>query len=66
MVDTESSSEHSTTGSESEDDADNEDDVNDTSDTDIPLSLEEIGSELSEEAYDYSSLEEDDEPKKSK
>lgn len=66
VVDTESSSEHSTTGSESEDDADNEDDVNDTSDTDIPLSLEEIGSELSEEAYDYSSLEEDDEPKKSK
>ena len=64
VVDTESSSEHSGTGSETEDE--DEEDINDSSDTDpdIPLLLEEIGSELSEEAYDYSSDSEDDEPKK--
>ena len=64
VVDTESSSEHSGTGSETEDE--DEEDINDSSDTDpdIPLLLEEIGSELSEEAYDYSSDSEDEEPKK--
>ena len=64
VVDTESSSEHSGTGSETEDE--DEEDINDSSesDPDIPLLLEEIGSELSEEAYDYSSDSEDDEPKK--
>ena len=40
------------------------DDLNDSSDPD-PL-LEDIGSELSEEAYDYSSSEEEKDPKKSK
>ena len=64
VVDTESSSEHSGTGSETEDE--DEEDINDSSDTDpdIPLLLEEIGSELSEEAYDYSSDSEDEEHKK--
>lgn len=62
VVDTESSSEHSATSSGSEDDDDDDDvdadnDINDSSDPD-PL-LEDIGSELSEEAYDYSSSEED-------
>ena len=67
VVDTESSSEHSGTGSETEDEDDDiNDDINDSSDTepDMPLLLEEIGSELSEEAYDYSSGSEDEEPKK--
>lgn len=67
VVDTESSSEHSASGSEDEDDTEeSEDTENDTSDTDpdAVLLLEEIGSELSEEEYDYSSSEEDDEPKK--
>lgn len=66
VVDTESSSEHSGTGSETEDE-DEDDDINDDSsgtEPDIPLLLEEIGSELSEEAYDYSSDSEDNEPKK--
>jgi hypothetical protein len=62
VVDTGSSSEHSATssGSEEEEDDDNDDadnDINDSSDPD-PL-LEDIGSELSEEAYDYSSSEEE-------
>ena len=66
VVDTESSSEHSGTSSESEDEDDDDDidDLNDSSDPD-PL-LEDIGSELSEEAYDYSSSEEEKDPKKSK
>jgi hypothetical protein len=62
VVDTESSSEHSASGSEDEDDTEDSEDVeNDTSDTDqdAVLLLEEIGSELSEEAYDYSSSEDD-------
>lgn len=63
VVDTESSSEHSGTSSGSEDEDDDIDDLNDSSDPD-PL-LEDIGSELSEEAYDYTSSEEED-PKKSK
>jgi hypothetical protein len=64
VVDTESSSEHSGTGSETEDE--DEEDINDSSDTepDMPLLLEEIGSELSEEAYDYSDSEDDTGPKK--
>jgi hypothetical protein len=62
VVDTESSSEHSGTSSGSEEEDDDIDDINDSSDPE-PL-LEDIGSELSEEAYDYSSSEED--PKKSK
>jgi hypothetical protein len=64
VVDTESSSEHSGTGSETEDE--DEEDINDSSDTDpdIPLLLEEIGSELSEEAYDYSDSEDNNEPNK--
>jgi hypothetical protein len=69
VVDSESSSEHSETGSETEDEDDDiNDDINDSSDTepDIPLLLEEIGSELSEEAYDYSSDSEDDEEPKKK
>jgi len=66
VVDTESSSEHSGTGSETEDE--DEEDINDSSDTDpdVPLLLEEIGSELSEEAYDYSDSEDNNEPNKSK
>jgi len=64
VVDTESSSEHSETGSDddSEDNLEDdlEDDLKDTSDSDTPLLLEDIGSELSEEAYDYSSSSEDD------
>ena len=66
VVDTESSSEHSGTSSGSEtEDEDENDDVNDSSESDpeIPLLLEEIGSELSEDAYDYSSSEEDDKSK---
>ena len=67
VVDTESSSEHSGSGTSSGSDDDSEDDLVDseeTSDPDIPLLLEDIGSELSEEAYDYSSSEEGEEPKK--
>jgi hypothetical protein len=62
VVDTESSSEHSGTSSGSEDEDDDDiDDLNDSSDPE-PL-LEDIGSELSEEAYDYSSSEEDKDKK---
>ena len=65
VVDSESSSEHSGTSSGSEDDDDDvDDDLNDSSDPD-PL-LEDIGSELSEEAYDYSSSETEEPNKKSK
>ena len=66
VVDTESSSEHSASGSEDEGDTEDSEDVeNDTSDTDqdAVLLMEEIGSELSEEEYDYSSSEEDDNKK---
>ena len=66
VVDTESSSEHSASGSEDEDDTEDSEDVeNDTSDTDpdAALLMEEIGSELSEEAYDYSSSEDEDDKK---
>jgi hypothetical protein len=66
VVDTESSSEHSASGSEDEDDTEDSEDVeNDTSDTDqdAVLLLEEIGSELSEEAYDYSSSEDENDKK---
>jgi hypothetical protein len=70
VVDTDSSSDHSASGSEDEDDTEDSEDVeNDTSDTDqdAVLLLEEIGSELSEESYDYSSEEdESDKNKKSK
>ena len=64
VVDTESSSEHSGTSSGSDTD-DEDEDINDSSESDpeIPLLLEEIGSELSEDAYDYSSSEEDDKSK---
>jgi len=64
VVDTESSSEHSGSGSSSgSDDDDSEDDLVDseeTSDPEMPLLLEDIGSELSEESYDYSSSEDGD------
>ena len=65
VVDTESSSEHSESdGSDDDDDDESEiDDSDETEDLD-KLIMEDIGSELSEEAYDYSSS--DDEPKKSK
>ena len=62
VVDTESSSDHSGSGSSSGSDDDSEDDLVDseeTSDPDTPLLLEDIGSELSEEAYDYSSSEDE-------
>jgi len=64
VVDTESSSEHS--GSESSG-SDDESDINDseeTTDKEEGIVLEDIGSELSEEAYDYSS--EDEEKDKDK
>lgn len=60
VVDSESSSEHSGTSSGSEDEDDADDDLNDSSDPDPLL---EDGSELSEDAYDYSSSE-TEEPKK--
>jgi len=67
VVDTESSSEHSGSGSSSgSDDDDSEDDLvnsEETSDSDTPLLLEDIGSELSEEAYDYSSSEDETDKK---
>lgn len=61
VVDTDSSSERSETGSDDESDEDEtgDDDVKDTSDSDTPLLLEDIGSELSEEEYDYSSSEDE-------
>ena len=77
VVDTESSSEHSGSESAGSDDDDESelDDSEETTDKEEGLILEEIGSELSEEAYDYSSdeekykdkdkdKEEDDNPKK--
>jgi hypothetical protein len=62
VVDTDSSTERSETGSDDESDEDEtgDDDVKDTSDSDTQLLLEDIGSELSEEEYDYSSSEDDD------
>jgi hypothetical protein len=62
VVDTDSSTERSETGSDDESDEDEtgDDDVKDTSDSDTPLLLDDIGSELSEEEYDYSSSEDDD------
>jgi hypothetical protein len=67
VVDTESSSEHSESGSSNgSDNDDSEDDLVDseeTSDQDTPLLLEDIGSELSEEAYDYSSSEDENDKK---
>lgn len=61
VVDTDSSTERSETGSDDESDEDEtgDDDVKDTSDSDTPLLLEDIGSELSEESYDYSSSEDE-------
>lgn len=60
VVDTDSSTERSETGSDDESDEDDTgDDVKDTSDSDTPLLLEDIGSELSEESYDYSSSEDE-------
>lgn len=62
VVDSESSSEHSASGSEDEDETEDSEDIeNDTSDTDpdATLLLEDIGSELSEEEYDYSSEEDE-------
>jgi hypothetical protein len=66
VVDTDSSTERSETGSDDESDEDEtgDDDVKDTSDSDTQLLLEDIGSELSEEEYDYSSSEDDDADKK--
>jgi hypothetical protein len=67
VVDTESSSEHSGSGSSCGSDDDSEDDLVDseeTSDPDTLLLLEDIGSELSEESYDYSSSEDEDEDDK--
>ena len=66
VVDTESSSEHSGTssGSEDDDDDDDDDNIDDINDSSDPDPLLEDGSELSEEAYDYSSSEEDEDPKK--
>lgn len=66
VVDTDSSTERSETGSDDESDEDEtgDDDVKDTSDSDTPLLLDDIGSELSEEEYDYSSSEDDDADKK--
>ena len=66
VVDTESSSEHSgSDGSDVDDDEDESeiDDSDETEDLD-KLIMEDIGSELSEEAYDYSSS--DEQPKKSR
>jgi hypothetical protein len=67
VVDTESSSEHSGSSSGSDDDDSeddtNDDDLKDTSDSDTPLLLEDIGSELSEEEYDYSSSEDETDKK---
>ena len=66
VVDTESSSEHSGSSSGSDDDSEddtNDDDLKDTSDSDTPLLLEDIGSELSEEEYDYSSSEDETDKK---
>jgi hypothetical protein len=67
VVDTESSSEHSESGSSNgSDNDDSEDDLVDseeTSDQDMPLLMEDIGSELSEEAYDYSSSEDENDKK---
>lgn len=63
VVDTESSSEHSgsgsSDGSDDDDSGDDLDDSEETSEPDAPLLLEDIGSELSEEEYDYSSSEDD-------
>jgi hypothetical protein len=61
VVDTDSSTERSETGSDDESDEDEtgDDDVKDTSDSDTQLLLEDIGSELSEEEYDYSSSEDE-------
>jgi hypothetical protein len=61
VVDTDSSTERSETGSDDESDEDDtgDDDIKDTSDSDTPLLLEDIGSELSEESYDYSSSEDE-------
>jgi hypothetical protein len=66
VVDTESSSEHSGSDDSDDDDDTNESEIDDSDETDDldKLIMEDIGSELSEEAYDYSSS--DDEPKKSK
>jgi hypothetical protein len=66
VVDTESSSEHSGSDGSDVDDDDDESEIDDSDETEDldKLIMEDIGSELSEEAYDYSSS--DDEPKKSK
>ena len=70
VVDTESSSEHSGSGSEDEDDTEDgsdetETDASDT-DPDAALLLEDIGSELSEDEYDYSSSEDEADKKQNK
>jgi hypothetical protein len=66
VVDTESSSEHSGSDDSDIDEDDNESEIDDSDETEDldKLIMEDIGSELSEEAYDYSSS--DEEPKKSK
>ena len=67
VVDTESSSEHSGTSSGSEtEDEDKDDNINDSSESEpeIPLLLEDNESELSEDAYDYSSEEDADDKSK--
>jgi hypothetical protein len=66
VVDTESSSEHSGSDGSDVDDDDYESEIDDSDETEDldKLIMEDIGSELSEEAYDYSSS--DEEPKKSK
>ena len=66
VVDTESSSEHSGSDGSDDDDNDDESEIDDSDETEDldKLIMEDIGSELSEEAYDYSSS--DEEPKKSK
>jgi hypothetical protein len=66
VVDTESSSDHSGSDDSDLDDDDNESEIDDSDDTEDldKLIMEDIGSELSEEAYDYSSS--DEEPKKTR
>jgi len=59
VVDTESSSEHSGSDSSGSDDESELNDSEETTDKEEGIVLEEIGSELSEEAYDYSSEDED-------
>jgi hypothetical protein len=66
VVDTESSSEHSGSDSSGSDDESELNDSEETTDKEEGIVLEEIGSELSEEAYDYSSEDEDKDKDKDK